>query len=80
MARQFDVVIEQDEEGMYVASVPQLPVADIVIDPPEIAQTHNWLGFADIEAPGVPMIQREQQFAEKIHAYTLPRQVPRTAE
>ena len=25
MARQFDVVIEQDEEGMYVASVPQLP-------------------------------------------------------
>lgn len=25
MARQFDVVIERDEEGMYVASVPQLP-------------------------------------------------------
>lgn len=24
MARQFDVVIERDEEGMYVASVPQL--------------------------------------------------------
>ena len=23
--RQFDVVIERDEEGMYVASVPQLP-------------------------------------------------------
>jgi predicted RNase H-like HicB family nuclease len=25
MARQFDVVIERDEEGMYVAFVPQLP-------------------------------------------------------
>lgn len=25
MARQFDVVIERDEEGVYVASVPQLP-------------------------------------------------------
>ena len=24
MVRQFDVVIERDEEGMYVASVPQL--------------------------------------------------------
>ena len=25
MARQFDVVIERDEEGLYVAFVPQLP-------------------------------------------------------
>jgi predicted RNase H-like HicB family nuclease len=25
MERQFDVVIERDEEGFYVASVPQLP-------------------------------------------------------
>ncbi len=25
MERQFDVVIERDEEGYYVASVPQLP-------------------------------------------------------
>jgi predicted RNase H-like HicB family nuclease len=25
MSRQFDVVIERDEEGLYVASVPQLP-------------------------------------------------------
>ena len=25
MAREFDVVIERDEEGLYVASVPQLP-------------------------------------------------------
>ena len=25
MQRQFDVVIERDDEGLYVASVPQLP-------------------------------------------------------
>jgi predicted RNase H-like HicB family nuclease len=25
MSRQFDVVIERDEEGLYIASVPQLP-------------------------------------------------------
>ena len=25
MLRQFDVVIERDEEGFYVASVPQVP-------------------------------------------------------
>jgi len=25
LARQFDVVIERDEEGYYVASVPQIP-------------------------------------------------------
>jgi hypothetical protein len=49
-------------------------VGDIIVDPTEIAHTHNWLGFAAIDAPRVPMIQREQQFAEKIHAYTLPRQ------
>jgi predicted RNase H-like HicB family nuclease len=25
LQRQFDVIIERDEEGLYVASVPQLP-------------------------------------------------------
>ncbi len=25
MARQFDVVIERDEEGYYIASIPQIP-------------------------------------------------------
>jgi hypothetical protein len=49
-------------------------IGDIIVDPVETAQTRDWLGFAAIESPTVPMIQREQQFAEKIHAYTLPRQ------
>jgi hypothetical protein len=35
----------------------------------------DWLGFARIVPPAVPMIQREQQFVENLHAYTLPRTV-----
>jgi Nucleotidyl transferase AbiEii toxin, Type IV TA system len=49
-------------------------IGDIIVDPVETAETRDWLGFAGIESPTVPMIRREQQFAEKIHAYTLPRQ------
>ncbi|MGD0871343.1 MAG: nucleotidyl transferase AbiEii/AbiGii toxin family protein [Bryobacteraceae bacterium] len=40
-------------------------VGDVIVDPVEVAQTRDWLGFAGIDAPRVPMIQREQQFAEK---------------
>jgi len=45
-------------------------VGDVVIQPLETAECHDWLGFAGIERPRVRMISREQQFAEKIHAYT----------
>ncbi|MEO7144904.1 MAG: nucleotidyl transferase AbiEii/AbiGii toxin family protein [Bryobacteraceae bacterium] len=48
-------------------------IGDVVLDPLEQAHMRDWLGFAGIPPPAVPMIQREQQFAEKLHAYTLPR-------
>ncbi len=48
-------------------------VGDVVIQPLETVECHDWLGFAGIEKPRVWMISRGQQFAEKIHAYTLPR-------
>lgn len=51
-------------------------IGDAVMDPPEQAQLRDWLAFAGIAPPAVPMIQREQQFAEKLHAYTLPRTTP----
>ena len=51
-------------------------VGDIIIEPTDMARTRDWLGFAGVDAPSVPMIHREQQFAEKLHAYTLPRQGP----
>lgn len=48
-------------------------VGDVVLRPLEAAECRDWLGFAGIEKPQVWMISREQHFAEKIHAYTLPR-------
>ena len=48
-------------------------VGDVVMRPLETIVCRDWLGFAGIESSRVLMIVREQQFAEKIHAYTLPR-------
>lgn len=48
-------------------------IGDAVIQPVEIVECRDWLSFAGIAAPQVQMISREQQFAEKLHAYTLPR-------
>ena len=48
-------------------------IGDAVIQPVEIVECRDWLGFAGIASPRVQTISREQQFAEKLHAYTLPR-------
>lgn len=48
-------------------------VGDVVIQPLETVECPDWLGFAGIKQPRLQMISREQQYAEKIHAYTLPR-------
>jgi hypothetical protein len=33
----------------------------------------DWVGFGGVAPPSLPIISAEQQFAEKLHAYTLPR-------
>jgi hypothetical protein len=48
-------------------------VGDAVIEPLENVKGRDWLDFAGIPASAFPAISREQQFAEKFHAYTLPR-------
>jgi hypothetical protein len=48
-------------------------VGDIVMEPVEIFHSRDWLGFAQIPPATITAISSEQQFAEKIHAYTLPR-------
>ena len=48
-------------------------VGDVVMRPLETIVCRDWLGFAGIESSRILMIAREQQFAEKIHAYTFPR-------
>ena len=49
-------------------------IGDVIVDPVDTFQARDWLGFAGIEAASALIIQSEQQFAEKIHAYTLPRE------
>ena len=51
-------------------------IGDVLMQPLETVVTNDWLAFAGIERPRVLLISREQQFAEKIHAYTLPRNTP----
>jgi hypothetical protein len=48
-------------------------IGDVVLNPLERIRTRDWFEFAEILPTSVPMIPREQQFAEKLHAYTLPR-------
>ncbi len=45
--------------------------ADFLLDEVETIQGANWLEFCGIPAPVISMISIEQQFAEKLHAYTL---------
>jgi hypothetical protein len=49
-------------------------IGDAVMEPIEVIEGREWLGFAGIASPSLYMIPGEQQFAEKLHAYTLPRQ------
>jgi hypothetical protein len=51
-------------------------IGDVILEPVEMMATRDWLVFAEIPAPSIAMIAREQQFAEKIHAYTVPRPSP----
>ena len=47
--------------------------ADAVVTRTETMRGADWLGFCGIPSPIFAMISVEQQFAEKLHAYTLPR-------
>lgn len=48
--------------------------ADAIVTKTETFQGTDWLNFCGIPRPSFKMISVEQQFAEKLHAYTLPRQ------
>jgi len=51
-------------------------IGDVVIQPFQTIQGQDWLGFAGIPAAAMRLISKEQQIAEKLHAYTLPRSTP----
>ena len=48
-------------------------IGDICLEP-ERVKGKDWLDFCGVTAPTCLVISVEQQFAEKIHAYTLPRE------
>lgn len=48
--------------------------ADVVVDETEVINGSDWLEYCGITAPKMRMISVEQQLAEKIHAYSLPRE------
>jgi len=48
-------------------------VGDVIIEPLEILTPTDWLAFAGIPVVNIYTISKEQQLAEKVHAYTLPR-------
>jgi hypothetical protein len=53
-----------------------LGVGDEILEPLEIVEGEDWLGFAGIPAVVVPALCVEQHWAEKFHAYTRPRETP----
>jgi hypothetical protein len=53
-------------------------VGDTVLKPLDTLESRDWLSFAGIPATSYPTLSKEQQFAEKVHAYTLPRGENRT--
>jgi hypothetical protein len=48
-------------------------VGDVIIEPLETLTPTDWLDFAGIPTVNIYAISKEQQLAEKLHAYTLPR-------
>ncbi len=50
-----------------------LGVGDEVLEPLDEVTGEDWLGFAGIPAVLVPALSAEQHWAEKVHAYTRPR-------
>ena len=49
-------------------------IGDAILTEPEWVTGHELLSFADIPPARIAVLPLDQQFAEKIHAYTLPRE------
>ncbi len=59
---------------IYVKFHIDVGIGDVWMSPYEQIKLEDWLGFADIQPLSIPIISMEQHFAEKLHAYTLPRE------
>lgn len=67
--------VEAHMDGRLFVRFPiDVVVSSLVLEPVEQLDGCDWLGFAGIETTPFKTISSEQQFAEKFHAYTLPRE------
>lgn len=57
---------------MFIRFNIDLAYGDIWMESRDFVKTPDWLGFAGIRPPRISVISREQQFAEKLHAYPCP--------
>jgi hypothetical protein len=71
----FPVRVEMDGRS-FIKFHLDLGVGDFPMEPLEKTTSRDWLGFAGIPAVTAWAISKEQQFAEKLHAYTRPRTRP----
>lgn len=66
--------VQAQMDGRDFARFPvDVGIGDEVLEPVDIVTGRDWLGFGGIAPPSLPIISAEQQVAEKLHAYTLPR-------
>jgi hypothetical protein len=58
---------------LFVRFPIDIVVSSLLISPIDHVESGDWLQFAGIDKMSFPTISMEQQFSEKLHAYTLPR-------
>lgn len=64
----------QVDERKFTAFHFDVALGDAIVSEPEWVTGHELLTFAGIAPAKIALLPREQQFAEKVHAYTLPRE------
>jgi predicted nucleotidyltransferase component of viral defense system len=58
---------------VFIKFAIDVAAGDAWMEPHDKLFPYNWLEFAGIAATEIPVINIEQQFAEKLHSYTMPR-------
>ena len=58
---------------LFVSFHTDVAVGDALLEPLRVTAGEDWFGFAGIEPSPLTTTSLEQQFAEKLHAYTMPR-------
>lgn len=67
-------VITNVADRLFIQFHIDVGLGDVVIEPSDMLAPDNLLSFADITSAPFRTISKEQHFAEKLHAYTLPRE------